>query len=632
MDHEYVPLKADKEVEVMLKGIDSAQQLNIEKYIAVDKEAREKEEERIREIKKKIETLEAERSALEAEKHAKEKELAQAKGGTEEKLKERERLEAELATADRELSSVMEALDTQKRQNEESMRALEAIKKRICRCEEELRGVAARNEEKAAELDRARKKNAEVRSRVADETKRLEAEVTEHRKKLEDTQRKEAELSVGDDDDDDNEDIYYYSGNRRGLDYTRSPSGMFTRGLQIHVDFTPSLSSMQMLQQQQQQQEGTSVKGGSFVAALNACQNLRDAMPGPTKTGKMRDIEAFDVRERLGVWGSGKPVFRAILRENGEVYALKKVVFRSAPAPVLKAVTWTSAKPTDEEKCQYSISKLSSSELACFTEPYLLTSILEGNKDITQLVRPEFYVRDMQSKGTLFYIATPYYSSMDLEYGLARGIVGRAQLRSIAEQLFTAVSYLHSLGIVHRDICTASVLVRKPASQLSPTICPIALAGMGRATLAERAGGPSSVPHTRFHPPECFHPPQDGNDNGNEGYDFWTAADIWGVGCVLAEVALGGKMFSTRELADITDDVVRERGDAAAERAGEKDQGVVSCIRNTVVMNPRGRFTAIRALNELGIRPNVFNCEQPVVVEDDNIRTFISQRCPFATI
>ena len=100
----------------------------------------------------------------------------------------------------------------------------------------------------------------------------------------------------------------------------------------------------------------------------------------------------------------------------------------------------------------------------------------------------------------------------------------------------------------------------------------------------------------------------------------------------MAEVALGGKMFSTRELADITDDVVRERGDAAAEKAGEKDQGVVSCIRNTVVMNPRGRFTAIGALNELGIRPNVFSCEQPVVVEDDNIRTFISQRCPFVTI
>lgn len=622
-EHPYVPPSESDNAGVVSSKVRNLLDLNTDKYT---KAAKERGGKSISELSEEHKRLEEELEGAKSQSEAKRRELDSARAREKENNDRMSSLDQRLAECRAEAERIGKELSAKASQNEANRQKLEEKQRELEEFEEEKR----RLEEEIAQDEGEKKALEETNERNKREIQELEMDVTESKKRLEELMKR---LDDDDDDVNNNNNCLESHAKRR-----QNPSPLheprLTRTLQINVDFAPLPPKGHSINQGEVANGGGA--GGMVRGMINFCQNVKDAMPGPTRTGAMRDIAEFDVRERLGVWGSGKPVLRAVLRETGESYALKKVVFRKAPAPVLNASSWTSAKPSDEEKCQHSINALGDDELSHFAEPYILTSIHTGNEGIAEIVRPEYYVRDKNSSGTLFYIAMPYYS-MDLEYAITKGIVRKTQLRSVAVQLFRGIAYLHSLGIVHRDISTASILIRKPTSQLSADTCPITIAGMGHATLASRArNAHPEFRLSRFHPPECF-TAAELVDNDK----FWVKADIWSIGCVLAEIALGRKMFSTEELPEIDSSAVSERANRAADAiSGDDDDedyddanaGLVDCIRNTLVFNPVGRTNPIKALNGLGEELNVFSNEQPLMLGSGNIRTFISKVCPYVSI
>lgn len=94
--------------------------------------------------------------------------------------------------------------------------------------------------------------------------------------------------------------------------------------------------------------------------------------------------------------------------------------------------------------------------------------------------------------------------------------------------LFSALSHLHSLGIIHRDIKPANILLATPAG-------PAYLADFGIAWMpGDVASEPTDkkitdVGTTSYRPPELLF--------GHSAYGC--SLDLWAAGCVVAEVFLG---------------------------------------------------------------------------------------------
>jgi serine/threonine protein kinase len=95
------------------------------------------------------------------------------------------------------------------------------------------------------------------------------------------------------------------------------------------------------------------------------------------------------------------------------------------------------------------------------------------------------------------------------------------QLKCLFKSILTAISHIHSNGIMHRDIKTSNFLMSKNYT--------IKLGDMGLATVvAQRAGDLTLDIGTRWYKsPELL--------LGYKKYSY--SSDVWSVGCVFAEIA-----------------------------------------------------------------------------------------------
>lgn len=106
-----------------------------------------------------------------------------------------------------------------------------------------------------------------------------------------------------------------------------------------------------------------------------------------------------------------------------------------------------------------------------------------------------------------------------------------AQVRDVGTQLLVAVEYLHGMGIIHTDIKTENILLSSGAEHRWETEpLKIKLVDFGSA-LYDKDWHPPLVGTMQYRPPEAVL---------QAGWSY--PLDMWGVGCVLCEVAKGSKV------------------------------------------------------------------------------------------
>ncbi|KAL3445355.1 kinase-like protein [Aspergillus insuetus] len=127
-----------------------------------------------------------------------------------------------------------------------------------------------------------------------------------------------------------------------------------------------------------------------------------------------------------------------------------------------------------------------------------------------------------------FVLAFPF-KRHDFETLLRRDMLTAAQTRSVLRDMFSAMRFLHKLGIIHRDIKPANIL-------LDSRNGPAYLADFGIAWHAESIGVEpadkkiTDVGTTCYRPPEVLF--------GFKGYG--ATLDLWAAGCVVAEAVTVG--------------------------------------------------------------------------------------------
>uniref|UniRef100_A0A0E0M5L3 Protein kinase domain-containing protein n=1 Tax=Oryza punctata TaxID=4537 RepID=A0A0E0M5L3_ORYPU len=105
------------------------------------------------------------------------------------------------------------------------------------------------------------------------------------------------------------------------------------------------------------------------------------------------------------------------------------------------------------------------------------------------------------------------------------------ETRALMRQLLAGVRAMHGAGMAHRDIKPGNILV---GSGFVLKIC-----DFGMATTAAPPYEPFMVGTLHYNSPEQL------TRNGLNGHYNGKAADMWAVGCVMAELLTGGKTFTS---------------------------------------------------------------------------------------
>ncbi|RCK54356.1 Serine/threonine-protein kinase BUR1 [Candida viswanathii] len=237
---------------------------------------------------------------------------------------------------------------------------------------------------------------------------------------------------------------------------------------------------------------------------------------------EMSQLKHYEVIEKLGQ-GTFGVVQKAKRKSDGAIVAIKQLLNHSAkegfPITAMREITI--------------LKRLSHNNILSILDMIFEEAKVSNNAEI------------VQNRGS-FYTVSPYMSS-DLVGLLENPNIKLElnQIKCIMQQLFTGIQYIHDNNYLHRDIKAANILIDQFG------VLKIADFGLARVYhgSAPRLGmGPgggeksyTGLVVTRWYrPPEIL--------LGERKYT--TAVDIWGIGCVFAELFTGKPILVGKTDAD----------------------------------------------------------------------------------
>jgi hypothetical protein len=178
------------------------------------------------------------------------------------------------------------------------------------------------------------------------------------------------------------------------------------------------------------------------------------------------------------------------------------------------------------------------------------------------------------------YIAYAYVPGRTFRESLRTGSVTDTDAVEAAAQVLEGLAHAHELGIVHRDVKPANVLLADDGDGISVRILDF---GLARFAEGETLTGAGDVPGTlAYIAPERLH-----------GEPAGAAGDVWSVGVLLYEALAGHHPFWRTSLADTADAIAGGAPPLRTERPDLPDP-LLAAVDRALSLDPAKRPSAAK--------------------------------------
>jgi WD40 repeat protein len=222
---------------------------------------------------------------------------------------------------------------------------------------------------------------------------------------------------------------------------------------------------------------------------------------------------------------------------------------------------------------------------AMLDSPHRVERFLGDAKAAARLRHPHIVpVFDAGRDGDCYYIASAYIPGQTLREALDDKQLNLRHAVTLVRQLAEALAYAHDMGIVHRDVKPANIMLDKNAQPhlidfgLAHRVEPAANEQAGKASQARQVG-PVGTP--AYMPPE-----QAGGQSGTP----LPASDQYSLGVVLYEILCGRTPFDPAPVEIVCFNVLRMEPPAPRERNPAVPVHLDRICRKAMAKKPEERF------------------------------------------
>ena len=157
----------------------------------------------------------------------------------------------------------------------------------------------------------------------------------------------------------------------------------------------------------------------------------------------------------------------------------------------------------------------------------------------------------------LVFVLDRYTSNLREHICATHGLVSRLRLcQRVGLQLASALSCVHALGVIHRDLKPDNILVRAERRPLDAPCAVLADFGSAKRLIADE--------RHRGHTPRVYAPYYRAPELHFGTRSYTTAPDVWALACCLSEVLLGGAPLFAPEM-ECDDEAIDRLAEEAAD-------------------------------------------------------------------
>lgn len=179
-------------------------------------------------------------------------------------------------------------------------------------------------------------------------------------------------------------------------------------------------------------------------------------------------------------------------------------------------------------------------------------------------------------RGEILYIEMEYADEGNLAQILNESddFLPERYVLNVFEQMTSAISYMHSENILHRDLKTANVFLKRGIVKIGDF-------------------GISKIMNTKVHAQTILGTPYYFSPEMCEGKEYDEKSDVWAMGCVLGEMCCKQKTFTASNLSDLVKNIMTAQFLPLPD--GYSDQ-LKQLLKVLLQINPKDRPTASEVL------------------------------------
>jgi len=209
-------------------------------------------------------------------------------------------------------------------------------------------------------------------------------------------------------------------------------------------------------------------------------------------------------------------------------------------------------------------------------------------RTVSQLNHPHICTLfDVGREGETDYLVMELLEGETLAHRLEKGALPVAEVLALGRQIAEALDRAHRAGVVHRDLKPGNVMLTKSGAKLmdfglarAQALGPVAGALTQSPTVAQPLTAEGTIVGTfQYMAPEQL-----------EGKDADARSDLWGLGCVLYEMATGTRAFEGGTQASLISAIMRDTPRSMAELQPVTPPALERIVRRCLAKDPDDRF------------------------------------------